>query len=484
MRNGDVDVRRVTFDSRHAQPGDLFVAIPGTRHDGTDYVPEALAAGAVAVAAEGEIRVPPRVGLAVVPSARRALGELASALFGQPSEHLRLVGVTGTDGKTTTCRLIAAVLAAAGRRVGWLTTAEMAIGNQIAASPFDRTTPEASDLQGVLARFVGADVEDAVVEVSSHALALDRVAGCTFDAAVFTNLAPEHLDFHGTLEAYAAAKARLFEMLDMPTGKRWSRMGVVNADDPASVVMAASSPAGIVSYGMEQPADLTATRIDLGPDRTQFVLVTPLGDQTITTRLLGRHNVANWLAAASVALGWGIDLQAVAEAAEETSAPPGRLQRVQRGQPFDVFVDYAHTPQALEATLGLLRGLTKGRLYLVFAMPGRRDAQNRPRAGEVAARHCDFFFISTDDPLDEDPTVIAEEVATGVRTAGAREGQQFRVEVDRRLAIFEALKLARPGDTVLLAGKGHEQRMLVGDRVEPWSDAGTAVEALTQLGYG
>ena len=481
--NPGLDVRRVTHDSRRVQPGDLFVAIRGARQDGAEYAHEAIGRGAVAVLAERDLNLPPGRGMLVASDPRPMLGEIASVLQGRPSEHLRLVGVTGTDGKTTTCQLIAHILAASGRRVGWMTTVDVRIGDEITRNLFDHTTPEAPEIQETLARMFAAGVEDAVLEVSSHALALDRVRGCTFDAAVFTNLASEHLNFHGTMEEYTAVKARLFGMLDSPTEKRWSRMGIVNADDPASMVMAASSPAGIVSYALQAPADVMADRIELGISGSRFLLVTPIGEVQVSTRLVGRHNVYNWLAAAGVALGWGVDLEAVAAAAATAEPPPGRLERVRRGQPFEVIVDFAHTPQALESTLSTLRAFCDGRLYLVFGMPGGRDAANRPRMGELAARNADYFIVSTDDPLHEDPADIAEQILSGARRAGAVEGAKYTIDLDRRSAIASALARAEPGDVVLLAAKGHEQRQLIGERVEPWSDVGAAEELLTEMGY-
>src|SRR5439155_24014294 len=260
-----------------------------------------------------------------------------------------------------------------------------------------------------------------------------------------------------------------FEMLDSPTEKRWPRMGVVNADDPASMTMAAASPAGIVSYALDTPADVMAEHIELGIAGSRFTLVTPIGKIGISTRLAGRHNVYNWLAAAGVALGWYIDLEAVAAAALSAEPPPGRLERVRHGQPFEVIVDFAHTPQALESTLETVRSFCDGRVYLVFGMPGGRDAANRPRMGELAAKHADYFSISTDDPLHEEPAEIARQVAAGALAAGAEAGSQFDVELDRRRAIERVLARAEPGDVVLLAGKGHERRQLIDVRTMPWS---------------
>jgi UDP-N-acetylmuramoyl-L-alanyl-D-glutamate--2,6-diaminopimelate ligase len=481
--NVDAEVRRVTSDSRRVGPGDLFVALRGTSRDGAEYAGEAIERGAVAVLAERDLDLPSAIGMVVASHARQALGDIASTLFSRPSEQLRLVGVTGTDGKTTTSQLIGQVLAAAGRRVGWMTTVDVRVDDEVTRNPFGYTTPEAPQIQETLARMVDAGVEDAVLEVSSHALALDRVRGCSFDAAVFTNLAPEHLNFHNTVEEYAATKARLFEMLDSPTAKRGDRMGIVNADDPASMIMVASSPVGIVSYALNTPADVTADRIELGIGGSRFNLVTPIDEIHITTRLVGRHNVYNWLAAAAVALGWGIDLQAVAVAAEVAEPPAGRFERVRHGQPFEVIVDFAHTPQALESTLSMLRGFCDGHIYVVFGMPGGRDASNRPRMGELAARFADYFIVTTDDPLHEDAGDIAEQILVGARNAGAREGVQYEVELDRRTAIASLLGRAESGDVVLLAAKGHEQRQLIGDRVEPWSDVGVATELLADMGF-
>lgn len=480
----DVEVRGITYDSRKVQRGDLFVAIRGAVHDGAAFATEAVARGAVAVAAQRRLDLPSSVGLLLAPDARRALGDLGNAVLGAPSERLRLIGVTGTDGKTTTCQLIAHVLAAAGRRVGWLTTVDLRIGDEVYPTPFERTTPESSELHETLAQFVEAGIEDAVIEVSSHALALDRVQGCSFDAAVFTNLSSEHLNFHGTVEEYAATKARLFEMLATPTSKKFSRMGVVNADDPASVLMAASSPAGIVSYAIDQIADVTATRLELGLTGTRFRLVTPVGEADVETRLIGRHNVSNWLAAAAVALGWGIELDAVVEAAAKAEPAPGRLQRVRCGQPFEVIVDFAHTPQAMGAILSILRPLCEGQFLLAFGMAGGRDSANRPRMGELIARAADFFVLTTDDPVAEEPRAIAAQIEDGARAAGAVVGADYVVELDRRAAIRALLQRARPGDIVLIAGKGHERRMLLADRVEPWNDGEVAAELLVELGYG
>lgn len=484
------EVRGVAHDSRRVQPGELFVVIPGARHDARAYIPQALERGALGVVleqrgvADAPLALPPDRVLLVVPSTRPALADLAAALRGHPSRHLRLVGVTGTDGKTSTTRLLAAILDRAGQRTGWLTTVDVKIGDQVRPNTLDHTTPEADRVQEVLAELVADRVETAILEVSSHALALDRVRGCEFDLAVFTNLSPEHLNFHGSMEAYALAKARLFEMLGEPSEKAGPRLGVVNADDPASGVMRERCPAAILTYGIDNPADVLARDVRLGERGAAFTLVTPRGEAQVVSQLLGRFNVANWLAATAAALELGATLDHVVQAAAETAPVPGRMERVDRGQPFLVVVDFAHTPQALENALRTLRSHTNGRLMVVFGHAGERDPANRPTMGQIAAEQSDFFVISMDDPLHEDPAEIASQIAAGATAVGKAAGRDFLVDLDRMSAIRQLLDRARPGDTVLLAGKGHERRMLVGDERRPWNDRAAAEQALAERGYG
>ncbi|HZO25034.1 MAG TPA: UDP-N-acetylmuramoyl-L-alanyl-D-glutamate--2,6-diaminopimelate ligase [Chloroflexota bacterium] len=477
-------VRGVVHDSRRVQPGDLFVVIPGERHDARAYIPQALERGALGVVADAPVELPPDRALLVVPSTRPALADLAAALRGHPSRHLRLVGVTGTDGKTSTTRLLAAILDRAGQRTGWLTTVDVKIGDEVRPNTLDHTTPEADRVQEVLAEMAGDGVETAILEVSSHALALDRVRGCELDLAIFTNLSPEHLNFHGTMEEYARAKARLFEMLGEPASKSGRRAGVVNADDPASAVMRQHCPTEVLTYGIERAADVMARDVRLGERGATFRLVTPRGEAQVTSRLLGRFNVANWLAATTAALELGATLDHVVEAAAETAPVPGRMERIDRGQPYLVVVDFAHTPQALENALRTLRPHTGGRLMVVFGHAGERDPANRPTMGRIAAELSDYFVISMDDPLHEDPAEIAERIAAGATEAGKKRGRDFSIDLDRASAIGHLLDRARPGDTVLLAGKGHERRMLVGNERRPWNDREAAERALGERGYG
>lgn len=495
--NPNIEITSIIHDSREVGPGSLFVAVLGLQRDGRAFIPEAVGRGAVAVVGTDLPPVDGEAAVVEVPAARLALAQMAAAFYGHPSRHLRLVGVTGTDGKTTTTRLIATILEAAGHRSGWLTTVDVKTGDQIAPNPFSHTTPEAPAIQKVLAQMVSAGVTHVALEVSSHALALKRVEGCEFDVAVFTNLSPEHLNFHGSMEQYRSDKAILFTMLDRATQKQGRRIGVVNADDPASETMAAACSCPVITYGIHGRAPVRAEDIVVTPDGTTFTLVVngrrlrsqcgqlPSRVQRVglATRLVGRFNVYNWLAAISASLALGADLDAVRLACAHAGPVPGRMELVKAGQPFTVAIDFCHTPQAFQNALDTLRPLTRGRLLAVFGLPGGRDFNNRPRMGALAAEKTDFFVITTDDPYHEDPAEIARQIAVGARTTGACEGRDFIIELHRRAAFREALSRARPGDTVLLAGKGHEQRQVIAGTRLPWSEHRVAQEVLAELGF-
>ena len=469
-----VHVGGVTQDTRRMQPGDLFVAIPGLERQGLAFVGQAITRGAAAIAAEhpyAEADVP----FIRVQNARRAVADLSAAFYGHPSRSMAVVGVTGTDGKTSTTHLLSAILEARGLATGWLTTVNTKIGADVRPNTADHTTPEAPVVQRTLADMLAAGVDAAIVETSSHALDLERVRATHFRVGVFTNLSPEHLNFHATFEAYRAAKAKLFQQLPS------DGLAVLSADDPNSTFMRAATHARVLTYGIDRPADFTATDVCLSPTGTSFSLEP--GGQAIRTRLVGRFNVSNWLAGFAAATYFGATPDDLSRAAAAQGPVPGRMNLVERGQPFTVVVDFAHTPQALQKALDTVRKLVTGRVLLAFGLAGGRDFLNRPVMGALAARNADFFAITQDDPGDEDPAAIAEQIADGARAAGAREGSRFAVELDRRAAIRLLLERAEPGDAVLLAGKGHEQRMVVGDRRYPWNDARAAAEVLAELGF-
>jgi UDP-N-acetylmuramoyl-L-alanyl-D-glutamate--2,6-diaminopimelate ligase len=477
--HGDPAVRvgGVTHDTRRLQPGDLFVAIPGLQQDGGKFVGQAIGRGAVAIAAQqdddrGDALNTPFIR---VNDARCALADLSAAFYNHPSKHMPVVGVTGTDGKTSTTHLLSAILEARGLQTGWLTTVNTKVAADLRPNAADHTTPEAPVIQHTLADMLAAHVDVAIVETSSHALELERVRATHFRVGVFTNLSPEHLNFHGTFEAYRAAKARLFQGLP-PDG-----LAVLNTDDPNTSMLGDLTRARVLTYGIDKAADFTATNVRLSANGTSFLLQP--GGHEIRTRLVGRFNVSNWLAAFVAATYFGATPDDLTRAAASLAPVPGRMNLVERGQPFSVLVDFAHTPQALQKAMDTARELTPGRLLLAFGLAGGRDFANRPVMGALAARTADFFAITQDDPGTEDTAAIAEQIAAGARATGAREGSAFAVELDRRAAIRVVFERARPGDAVLLAGKGHEQRMVVGDERRPWNDARVAAEVLAELGF-
>ncbi len=477
-----VPVRSVVTDSRKVGPGDVFVALPGQEHDGHSYIPDALARGAAAVVCE---HPPADTGTAVVvqvEDAARVVGPMASAQYGHPSRRLQVIGVTGTDGKTTTTLLIAAILRAAGRAVGHCTTIEVHNGQRARRNTEGFTTPQAPELQRMLAEMVATGCQAAVVEVSSHALATGRVEGCEFDGAVFTNLAPEHLDYHVSLEAYRAAKGRLFEQLSKRSPRPWPPVGAVNLDDPeAGYFLQCYPPAR--TYGFASGAQVTAEDVRCTPQGSAFSLVAPEGRALVHTRLLGQFNVRNWLAAAAVTLPLGVGPAQVTAAAAALAEVPGRMERIDAGQAFTVYVDFAHTPQGLAAALDTAQELhPDGRVIAVFGHAGRRDPNHRRDLVVAASPRCHHLLLTMDDPYDEDPAAILDTMRAAALAQGLREGDHFQCVLDRREAFAAAFARARPGDVVLLAGRGHEQTIPLDQRRVPFHDPTVARELLAQAG--
>ncbi|MDA8146573.1 MAG: UDP-N-acetylmuramoyl-L-alanyl-D-glutamate--2,6-diaminopimelate ligase [Thermaerobacter sp.] len=444
----------IAYDSRRVGPGGIFVAIPGFRDDGHRYIPAAVAAGAAAVVAERDPDSLPVPWVRVADS-RRALAQLACGFFDHPSRELDLVGVTGTNGKTTTTHLLRQVLEAAGSKTGLLGTVHNLIGDRVL--PVEHTTPEAPDLQQLLRRMVDEGCRAAVMEVSSHSLTLQRVAGTHFRVTVLTNVTQDHLDFHGTFEAYLAAKASLFDA---------TRPAALNADDP-NFPLFRKRCRRVLTYGLGEGAQVRGEAVRVLPEGARFNLITSRGVWPVRLSLTGRFNVYNALAAAAAALLLGVDETAVVRGLEAARPVTGRLERVEEGQPFTVVVDYAHTPDGLEKLLTTVREFTAGRVLLVFGCGGDRDRGKRPLMGEVAARRADYAWLTADNPRSEDPEAIIEEITVGFRRAGR---DNYRRTVDRAMAIREALRAARPGDAVVVAGKGHETYQIFRDRTEAFSD--------------
>jgi UDP-N-acetylmuramoyl-L-alanyl-D-glutamate--2,6-diaminopimelate ligase len=482
-----VEITGLAYDSRLVGPGSLFFAIPGFHVDGHDFIFAAVRNGAAAVvvrgdrrAALGELAVP----ALAVEDTRPALSAAATAFYSHPGRAMRVIGVTGTDGKTTTTYLISALLESAGRVTGLMGTVDFKVGPVWRPNDTRQTTPEALEVQQFLAEMRDAGVTHAVVESSSHGLELHKLDHCGYDIAVVTNVGADHLELHGTPDAYLAAKGRLFALLDERGGKPGQAAGIVNADDPRSAAhIRGRTRAPIISYGVDAPADMRAEGLTLDERGADFELVTPRGRRQVRLPLPGRFNVSNALAAAAVAEVEGVGLDQIAAELARVQGPPGRMERIEQGQPFTVIVDYAHTGPAFEKVLRSVRPLTRGRVIAVFGCAGGRSPERRPGMGGVAARLADFSVLTNEDPHEEDPRSILQEIAAAMRAAGRREGEDFTRIEDRRAAIRAAFARARPGDLVLLAGKGHEASIIIGRAKTPWDERQVARDELAALGY-
>ena len=485
---GTGDVSGVTFNSAEVEAGSCFVAIPGRHTDGHQYIGDAVRRGAILVMGEQPppADLPPDRTYVQVEDSRRQMGILAAAFHGKPSARMDIIGVTGTDGKTTTTNLIDAVLSAAGYRTGLMSTVDFKIGNDRRPNTSRFTTLEAPQVQEMLAEMVDAGVECAVVETTSSGLALHRVSGVEYDVAVVTNITSEHLEVHGTLENYRRAKAMLCEAVDpdrkKPIAVPVTRACVLNADDSSFEYLRGYCRAPILSYGIDRASDVHAEDVCLNADSTSFHVRLPDGQtHQIHTPLVAKYNVSNVLAAISVGYLHGIDASVMAQSLRIFGGVPGRMERIEAGQPFTVVVDYAHTADSLGKVLEVLRPLTTGRLIAVFGSAGDRDRVKRPQMGAVAARLADFAVITDEDPREEDAQSILREIATGAEAAGAVEGRDYICVVDRRQGIASAFERAEPGDVVLLAGKGHEQSIVIGREKLPWDDRVVAREELARL---
>jgi len=470
----DPEIRGVCHDSRRIAPGELYVAIAGARYDGRDFSPQAVERGAVAVLGPGP--APPGLGVPwiAVDDPRPLLGPIAARLYERPHERLLLVGVTGTNGKSTVITLLARIVEAAGRPAAVVGTLGYRFGDrtfdELAAGERRPTTPEASDLFRALDRMAAAGARAAVMEVSSHALAQERVAGAEFDLAVFTNLTRDHLDFHGDLEHYFAAKRRLFAQLK-PAGR-----AVVNLDDPYGRRLAAELPR-VLGFGSGGEVRLVEARVALEGIRAR--VATPRGELVCASPLLGRYNLDNLLATIAAAEALGLPHAAMVEAVAAQQPLPGRMEPVRAGQEFLALVDYAHTPAALEATLGSLRELDERRIVLVFGCGGDRDPGKRQPMGRIAGQGADLAIATSDNPRGEDPQAILAAIEQGLKASAPR---SYRVVPDRREAIRLAVATAaaEPGWAVLVAGKGHEEVQITGERKIPFSDRRELEKALRE----
>jgi UDP-N-acetylmuramoyl-L-alanyl-D-glutamate--2,6-diaminopimelate ligase len=460
--NLDIAVTALTDDSRAVKPGSVFVAVKGERVDGHAFVGKAVQAGAAALVLQKGLNVTavPSVPVVRVDDSRRVLGVLAGRFYREPASRLCMVGVTGTNGKTTVTYLCKGVLETAGRRVGLIGTVAYQIGDE--RLPAAHTTPGAVELQALLARMVDAGMNAAVMEVSSHALAMDRTVGCEFDVTIFTNLTQDHLDFHADMDGYFQAKLRLFSDLDPAGRKLRPKRAIVNIDDARGARVCEASRVPVWTYAIQKPADILAEDVRLALSGTHFTAVTPHGRFPVESRLVGEHNVYNILAAIGVGLHEGLSPEIIQRGIASVVNVPGRFERVEAGQDFTVVVDYAHTDDALLRLLTAAQALKTGRVITVFGCGGDRDRGKRPKMGRVAARLSDVVFLTSDNPRSEDPAAILREIEVGVREAFTEKRIRYEVIADRRAAIEAAVREAKSGDTVLIAGKGHEDYQIVG----------------------
>lgn len=460
------EFQHVAYDSRQVRPGTLFVALPGTRVDGHEFVLEAVQRGAVGVVVERPVLMPVPIPVLEVASTRVALGRLAAALHRFPSRRLRMVGVTGTNGKTTTTHLIRAILMEQGHRTGLIGTVHNLIGAK--DRPANLTTPQASDLQELLHQMAEEGCTYAVMEASSEGLDMNRVDDVEFDLGVFTNLTQDHLNYHRTFERYRTAKLKLFQMLGQPGFKAY-KAAVLNGDDPSFDHFRSACQVPIFTYGLSPAAMIRADAITVAASGSRFRLVTPQGEVEVALRLAGRFNVYNALAAAAAGLVEGADLEQIRKALEASDGVPGRMEAVRAGQPFGVFVDYAHSPDGLENVLRTARGFARGRVILVFGCGGDRDRSKRPKMGRIAGQLADYTIITSDNPRSEDPVSIVEQIEVGLKKA-LGPGRFYEICVDRTEAIARAIAIAAPEDVVLIAGKGHETYQILEDRTIDFDD--------------
>jgi UDP-N-acetylmuramoyl-L-alanyl-D-glutamate--2,6-diaminopimelate ligase len=477
--SGDPGVSGVEYDSRRVKPGCVFVAMRGESSDGNRFIDQAIAAGAVAVVTDSSGEKPrPGVAWAVVPKGRRALARVSANFYKKPAERIAITGITGTNGKSTTVFLLESILTAAGRKSALIGTIEYHVAGKILPAP--HTTPEALELNRIFSEALGQGATDAVMEVSSHALAQERVFGVPFDVAVFTNLTRDHLDYHQTMEEYFAAKRVLFE----GCGTDAPRAVVTNGDDESGAKLAEFSrkrSSVVLKYGWDR-GDLHAGKVEITTRGTRFDLVMPEGKIAVFSPLIGRVNVYNILAAAGAGYARGCAAQAIAAGIDKLVCVPGRFERVDCGQPFTVVVDYAHTDDALRNLTVLARELAtgaKGRVLTVFGCGGDRDRKKRPLMGEAAGRGSDFVVLTSDNPRSEDPVAIMNDAVVGLQKTGV----SYSTEADRRKAIGLAIGEARPGDIVLLAGKGHEKVQITREGAIPFDDLEVAREALRAAGF-
>ena len=482
--NLDTHILDITDDSRRVREGSLFVAVKGIQTDGHNFVEKVCASGAAGVLVQSPYRWPTpmsgwtrtRPPLVQVGNTRKVLGQVAARFFGFPSKRLQMIGVTGTNGKTTVTHVTKAVLETAGQRVGVIGTIGYFVGEECVSA--SHTTPTAIALHSLLANMVKQHLGVAVMEVSSHALALDRVEGCEFDVVVFTNLTQDHLDFHENMEAYFRAKCRLFTDYVMSGDNPGTKRAIVNIDDPWGERIVQSCPVPVWTYGIKNRSDIRATGVSLSMEGTAFTAETPKGSLAVKSPLVGEHNVYNLLAAIGVGLAVELPIELIGEGIRSAKAVPGRFERIEEGQDFVVVVDYAHTDDALARLLAAAHALHPSRIITVFGCGGDRDRGKRPKMGAVAAKQSDMVFVTSDNPRTEEPLSILHDIEEGIRPIPQEQRARYRMIPDRREAICTAIREGQKGDLIVIAGKGHEDYQIIGSDRHHFDDREVAREAL------
>jgi UDP-N-acetylmuramoyl-L-alanyl-D-glutamate--2,6-diaminopimelate ligase len=491
----DIPITGISIDSRAVRPGHLFVALTGRATDGHDYIAGAIANGAAAVVGERDVQLEGKVPYIRLKDTRRALSWIAASLYDWPGRKLTVIGVTGTDGKTTTTNLIYQILLAAGMKAGMISTVNAVVGDEVLDTGFHVTTPDAHDVQRYLAKMVEAGLTHVVLETTSHGWAQHRVDACEFDIGVVTNITHEHLDEHGSYENYRAAKARLFSSLGITTEKPQGnpRLGVINRDDEKSFAFLNEFiKVRKINYGLQADADVCAVQVTHDPAGIRFVAQSKDFQVPVSTRLVGAYNISNCLAALTATVyGLGVSPEIAAQGIASLEGIPGRMERIDLGQEFTAIVDFAHTPNALKVSLTAARELLlhqsrqsstrRPEIIAVFGSAGLRDKEKRRMMAEISAELADRTVLTAEDPRTESLDGILEEMAAGARSRGGREGETFWRVPDRGEAIRFAVRLARPGDIVIACGKGHEQSMCFGAREHLWDDRTAMRAALSEL---
>lgn len=472
--NMDVNITSVEYDSRKVKNGSLFFCVKGATVDGHDFVPNALANGAAAIVAERNVDVPDNIVKIIVDDMHAAMEKIVPYFYDYPSRKMRMIGVTGTNGKTTITYIIRSILRKAGYKTGLIGTIKIMIEDEVL--PIHNTTPDIVDLQQILFQMAQAGMDYVVMEVSSHALALHRVAGCEYDTAVFTNLTRDHLDFHKTFENYALAKAKLFSSLTAPGNVKNNKTAVINIDDPTADVMQQHTKCPVFTYAVKKDADIKAENIDIHMNGASFHITGRLCQMDLSLNITGLFNVYNVMGAVGAALAEKIKPELIKQALAEFHSVPGRFELIRAGQDFCVIVDYAHTPDGLENVLNTAKQIAKRRIITVFGCGGDRDRTKRPIMGRIAAEKSDIVIATSDNPRTENPEFILGEVEQGVLPA--LHGNFHEKITDRKKAIYRAIELAKKDDIVIIAGKGHENYQILNTGIIHFDDREVAVSAI------